>query len=96
MGKERKLYAALLYSNAEAFPCFQTVSERPADCAVDPPVPCAQSCFLIRMWEHENMDDSTSKTSEGFLFFFVFFRSEELVLLSSGRVLWWNVAELKF
>lgn len=57
---------------------------------MDPPVPCAQSCFLIRMWERENMDDSARKT------IFLFFLSEESALLSSGWVLRWNVAELKF
>ncbi|KAI4813614.1 hypothetical protein KUCAC02_002848, partial [Chaenocephalus aceratus] len=34
----------------------------PTDPAVDPPVRCAQSCFLVRMWERENMDDFARKT----------------------------------
>lgn len=66
-----------------------TTAEPPADGALDPPVPGAQSCFLIRLWECENMAESRGKTNHGFCFF-VFSLSEESVVLPTGRVLWWK------
>lgn len=87
------------HSIVQVFPCFEPVSVQPADHAVDPPVPCAQSCFLIRMWEHENMDDSTtSKTREVFFCFF-FNRTKSSVCLSyypPDGFYMGNVTELKF
>lgn len=87
MGNLWKVQHRLTRLNVEASPCFQTASEDPADCAVDPPVPCAQSCFLVRMWEHENENDSTSKTSEGFFLLLFMIGRVSLIILRMGFVL---------